>query len=259
MRVLFTAVLLMLCLRPVLAGDSLATIDTYYVDFQTEANVGDCRDHLMEDLEDELVKLTTRSEYADAVFVVRIAPKKAGLRDSLHWDAAVFNIDKKMLVEFRDDETGWNLEAACIDAVADIAEALGDEIKDARVNRGRIAPRYKVIEEAPTPVVTPGVTLIAPPTETQPLDDDGSYEMKERSIGEDAPVVQSKPQQPERRMVEGQLKGKATQFARMHGCSTEFTERQSLPSGAEIYTTSCGGAGRAMITCSAKTKCELDF
>lgn len=236
------------------ANENLANARYYYLDFQTDLDLGNCRQQLIEDLKDELVHLTDRRERADAFYVVRVEQKKLGMRDTVKWNAAVFARDETLLFEAGKEETGWSLQSACEDAADDIAEALGDRIRDARVNRGQTpSPTYLVEPELPSARVAPAAP-IPPRSGAASPEAGGEYRMKERAIGEAAPVSAG-----ETARVRGKWQGKASLFAQAHGCSQDFQGMQSLPSGAEIYTTFCDSTGRTMITCSAERDCELSY
>lgn len=259
-RMLGGVFVLLMSLPVMAASQNLATIRTYFVDFQSDIEVGNCKEKLIEELEEGLIKTTSKQSYADALYVVLIEEKSSGLRKKLVWKAAVYTRDSRVLFSDSAEEAGWNAESACIDAVADIADELADEVRKARVNRGRFPePRYTLIpdeepgfHDAPAPTVAP--VPIKPRRRSVRNDD----ELREKVIDTEPP--RSYTSAPGESTTEpSKWRKSAEHFARVNGCSEDFSTVQSLPSGAEVYTTTCGRAGKTIITCSSGTRCDLSF
>ncbi len=247
------------------ASQNLATIRSYYVDFQSEMELDECRKRLISELEDVLISTTEDRRRADAIFVVKIENvTSAPIRHKLKWTAAVYGFDKTVLFQETDKESGWSIESSCSDAADDIAEELGDKVKEARVNRGQTPePRYAIVPLVEPTAVEPSLpkpkVSLTPRSGVRTNPGQKNHTLREKEISSE-PSLSSASQQPHRATTEpSKWRNSAARFAEVNGCSKSFSTVQSLPSGAEVYSTICGGAGAAIITCSSYKDCELDF
>lgn len=239
---------------------TLASIQSYYLDFQAEVDLGSCQDRLVEALSDEMVHTTLDRGFADAVYVIRIKIlDDSGMRKTLQWQSAVHTPDERVLFQDGDEESGWSLGAACEDAADDIAENLADEIRQARVNRAELPlprPQHRP-GQLTMPTTTPDAAII-PPAPAPETDSGEGLRVREidTSAGQAEPAPA--PLDIEYSNEPSKWRKAARLFSMKHGCMDKFITIQSLPSGAEVYTTHCENGARIMFVCTSLTSCEMD-
>lgn len=235
----------------VAASLEMARLNTYAVEYRITEEVEGCKPQLMAALHKNLINITLDRSRADAIYHVKIELRNAsGLRKQVFWSADLYSRDKKLLFSAEGEEGGWTMRKACQSAAEDIADALGDEVRDARVNRADM-PMPKVKRPIrPKPVVT--------------YTDDEVNWTPRHEIGEREIAIQPEPILQQATgdsipMGPGKWRESAWDTARLRGCSGHFSRTQVFPNtDTEIYTTQCGSKGEAKITCTAQD-CILTY
>ncbi|GEM_PF-2773392 len=240
MRYLLFSILILAGQQVAASSLELANARSYFLDFAGAESIDGCEPRLRLALQQNLIRIIPAQEQADALYRVRIElGKSSGFRHSLSWVADAYSAEKQLLFAAEGKESGWTLQAACLDAADDIAEALRDEVASARVNRATLPlPKYPENHQPRAGLVKEDEPAVDP-----------SYQIKERAINQQAPPGFISSHRWETH---------ARSFARTRGCSSSLEHVQSLETGTESYTTVCGDSGEALITCAAGD-CVLSF
>ena len=113
------------------SATSLADIRNVFIDFQTDADVGDCRARLTLGLKAIHINPVETPENADSSLRMRLIEKES-IRKSLNWHAAIHGTRDQRIYTDDGNESGWSLDDACADLVEDFTEDLGEDLERAR-------------------------------------------------------------------------------------------------------------------------------